>query len=197
MDNSAATPPQTLPGIRSDLTEYHKSISQELNLVKDRVRNIIGSSHWQSDGEHKEAVLRRILRTHLPESLHVARGFVYFPREFQYDNEWRNVSPQLDILIRDRSKPTLFKDEDLRHSYPRRRQGHHRGEDAKQQFARRGSFSCRHHRGCSIVGFRQGTVWDLLLRSAFRRHLFFRAHGGSDGVQWFYEPSSGFRRSWA
>lgn len=84
--------------------DYHKSLTDELHALKDRIRNLIDDSHWQTDGEHKEAALRTVLRRHLPESLVVGRGFVVTPNE---------NSTQLDLLIVDGNKPTLFKDGDL------------------------------------------------------------------------------------
>lgn len=90
--------------VRRDFKEYHKSIADELRSTKDRIRNLIGAAHWQTDGEHKETVLRKVLRMHLPETLQVGKGFVYCPER---------TSSQIDILITDRTKPTLFKDGDL------------------------------------------------------------------------------------
>jgi len=90
--------------VQRDFKKYHESIAEELLSTKDRIRNLIGQAHWQTDGEHKEAVLRKVLRMHLPETLHVGKGFVCCPE--------RNSS-QIDILITDRNKPTLFKDGEL------------------------------------------------------------------------------------
>ncbi len=89
---------------QSDFVEYHKSIARELNATKDRIRQLIGDRHWQTDGEHKEAVLRKVLRNHLPESVRVGRGFVCFRNQ---------VSSQIDILITAYDNPTLFKDGEL------------------------------------------------------------------------------------
>jgi len=90
--------------VQSSFLEYHKSIANELNATKDRIRQLIGSRHWLTDGEHKEAVLRKILRNQLPELVRVGRGFVCFSNE---------SSHQIDILIIGRDKPTLFRDEEL------------------------------------------------------------------------------------
>jgi len=90
--------------VQIDFLEYHKSIAKELNATKDRIRQLIGSQHWQTDGEHKEAVLRKILRNHLPESSRVGRGFVCFRND---------TSSQIDILITACDKPALFKDGEL------------------------------------------------------------------------------------
>lgn len=88
-----------------NFVEYHKSIACELNVLKDRVRHLIGSAHWLTDGEHKEAVLRKIISNYLPEVFHVGRGFVCYPGG--------ESSTQIDILITTKSKPTLFKDGEL------------------------------------------------------------------------------------
>ncbi len=88
----------------NNFLEYHKSIARELDATKDRIRQLIGSRHWQTDGEHKETVLRKVLRDHLPESVSVRRGFVCFRNE---------TSNQIDILITANDKPTLFKDGEL------------------------------------------------------------------------------------
>jgi hypothetical protein len=85
-----------------DFTSFHKSFSDELYSVKDRIRSLV--YHWATDGESKEVALRSVLRRHLPESVIVGRGFIVTSSE---------SSTQIDILIIDASKPTLFKDGDL------------------------------------------------------------------------------------
>jgi hypothetical protein len=85
-----------------DFTAFHRSVSDELYSVKDRIRNLV--RHWGTDGEAKEVALRSVLRRHLPESVIVGRGFVVTPEA---------SSTQIDILVVDASKPTLFKDGDL------------------------------------------------------------------------------------
>lgn len=90
--------------VQPDFVKYHQSIADELKATQNRVRNLIGNRHWQTDGEHKESILRTVLRARLPSSLLVGRGFVCF-RE--------GPSTQIDILITDANKPTLFKDGDL------------------------------------------------------------------------------------
>jgi len=90
--------------IRTDFFEYHQSIARELEAAKNRVRQLIGRRHWQTDGEHKEAIIRRVLRNHLPESVRIGKGFVCFED---------HASSQIDILITAIDKPTLFKDGEL------------------------------------------------------------------------------------
>lgn len=82
--------------------EYHKSLTDELHALKDRIRNL--AEHWPTDGEYKEAALRTVLRRHLPSSLVVGRGFIVTEQ---------SSSTQIDLLIADGSKPTLFRDGDL------------------------------------------------------------------------------------
>lgn len=90
--------------INSDFIKYHKSISVELKATQDRIRNLIGSKHWPTDGEHKEAILRKVLKGHLPEVMKIGRGFVCYRQ---------GPSTQLDIMVTNCYMPTLFKDGDL------------------------------------------------------------------------------------
>jgi len=76
----------------------------ELRNAQNRIRKLIGKAHWLTDGEHKESILRRVLRNHVPESIRVGRGFVLTSNR---------TSNQLDILLTYKNKPTLFKDEEL------------------------------------------------------------------------------------
>jgi hypothetical protein len=89
-------------------TEYFKSISDELDVLKDRVRSIISNHHWPTDGEWKESILRTILRRHLPSTVEVARGFI-----IQSSRISTQISTQIDIMIIDISKPVLYRDGDL------------------------------------------------------------------------------------
>lgn len=85
-----------------NFTAFHRSVSEELFSVKDRIRSLV--RHWGTDGEAKEVALRSVLRRHLPESVIIGRGFVVTSDA---------SSTQIDILIVDAAKPTLFKDGDL------------------------------------------------------------------------------------
>ncbi len=85
-----------------DYTAYHRSITEELYSIKDRIRNLV--KHWPTDGESKEIALRSVLRRHIPESVIVGRGFIVTPDA---------TSTQIDVLVVDANKPTLFKEGDL------------------------------------------------------------------------------------
>lgn len=81
---------------------YHRSVHAELESIKDRVRSLV--RHWPTDGAFKEDILKLVLRRHLPESLMIARGFVVTQND---------ASTEIDILIVDREKATVFKADDL------------------------------------------------------------------------------------
>lgn len=85
-----------------DYLDFHRSIAAELEAVKNRVRSLV--NHWGEDGAHKEAVLRAVLRRHLPDNVTVGTGFIVGDGQ---------ASAQVDILIVDKSRPTLFRDGDL------------------------------------------------------------------------------------
>jgi hypothetical protein len=84
--------------------EYFRDLSKELSAVQDRIRNLIGSKHWPSDGMWKESVLRTVLRRHLPPSYTVGSGFIIAGNE---------ISTQIDILVCDDSAPVFFRDGDF------------------------------------------------------------------------------------
>ena len=87
-----------------NVREYFESVGQELDALKHRVRHLIAGSHWQTDGEWKESVLRQVLRRNLPETVVVWRGFVV---------DGSAATRQLDVLIHDGTKPVIFRDGDL------------------------------------------------------------------------------------
>ena len=95
---------------KQDFIAYQESITGELRVTKNRVRNLIGQAHWQTDGEHKETILRQVLSAHLPESVRVGKGFICYPE--QYCGH-RKASYQIDILITNKNYPTLMKEGDL------------------------------------------------------------------------------------
>lgn len=90
---------------------FQESITQELDSIKNRVRNLLGDAHWGEEGRFKEAVLKNVLRKFLPSNLSVGTGFI-LKAEGESDNE--NVhSRQLDIIIYDNTKPVLFSEGDF------------------------------------------------------------------------------------
>ena len=98
MINFKTPPPRQPP----DFAAFHRSLSDELYAVKDRIRNLV--LHWGTDGASKEVALRSVLRRHLPKSVVIGTGFIVSEKY---------SSTQIDILIVDASKPMLFSDGDL------------------------------------------------------------------------------------
>lgn len=86
------------------MIDFYRSIGLELNALKNRVRNLMHNPHWLSDGELKEAILRTVLKRHLPENIKVARGFIF---------SHENTSSQIDIMLYDSSYPVLFREGDF------------------------------------------------------------------------------------
>lgn len=95
--------------IEQDFLAYHKSIGEELKTSEKRVRNLIGDSHWLTDGEHKESILRKVMNDFLPEIYRVGTGFVCYPNS---ESTMKN-SGQIDILITSKFNPTLYKSGEL------------------------------------------------------------------------------------
>ena len=90
--------------VQPDFIAYHRSLADELKANKNQIRNLIGDAHWPSDGGHKEAILRRVLQNKLPNNFLVANGFF---------SDAIVPSSQIDILITDANKPTLFRNGDF------------------------------------------------------------------------------------
>lgn len=90
---------------------FQESITRELTVVKDRVRNLIGDRQWGEEGRFKEAVLKNILRQFLPKNLSVGTGFIL---KATGNNDNDNVlSSQLDIIVYDNTLPLLFSEGDF------------------------------------------------------------------------------------
>ncbi|MGR3174159.1 MAG: DUF6602 domain-containing protein [Candidatus Scalindua sp.] len=84
--------------------EFQKSITKELDVIKDRVRNLIGSAHWGEEGRYKEEILKNTIRRFLPNNISVGTGFI---------NTENDISKQLDIIVFDNTKPLLFSEGDF------------------------------------------------------------------------------------
>ncbi|WP_291329373.1 DUF6602 domain-containing protein [Desulfovibrio sp. UCD-KL4C] len=87
--------------------EYQKSLSKELEIVKNRVRSLIGSRHWGEEGRFKEAVLKNMLRKVLPKNRSVGTGFIV------NSNDSTQLSKQIDIIVYDSDLPVLFSEGDF------------------------------------------------------------------------------------
>lgn len=84
--------------------EYQKSIALEFNATKNRIRYLIGSSHWGEDGRHKEVILMNFLKRFLPNNIKVGTGFI---------KDGDNISTQIDIIIYNPLVPLFFQENDF------------------------------------------------------------------------------------
>jgi hypothetical protein len=92
-----------------DSQNFQKSITQELDVIKNRVRNLIGNTHWGEEGRFKEAVLKNVIQRFLPNSISIGTGFIL--KENESSNT--NISHQIDLIIYDNTKPVLFREGDF------------------------------------------------------------------------------------
>ena len=94
-----------------DPNNFQKSITRELVIIKNRVRDLIGDANWGEEGRYKEAVLKNVIRKFLPNDLSVGTGFIV-----QGDNSNDNhtiISTQQDIIVYDNTIPVLFSEGDF------------------------------------------------------------------------------------
>jgi hypothetical protein len=93
-----------------DPVEFQKSINQELQVAKNRVRHLIGDANWADEGTYKEILLRNVIRKYLPANLSVGKGYIMKNRA-----GYRNfkVSKQIDILVYDNTYPLIFSEGDF------------------------------------------------------------------------------------
>lgn len=89
--------------------EFQKSITKELDIVKNRVRNLIGNAHWGEEGRYKEAILKTVINRFLPNNLSIGTGFI--TGDLGLDNSI--ISNQIDLIVYDNSIPVLFKEGDF------------------------------------------------------------------------------------
>lgn len=89
-----------------DAKKFQKSITLELETLKNRVRNIIDDRHWLSDGEFKEAILRNVLKRNLPSNLSIGAGFVI-------NSQTMRMTTQIDLIIYENEYPPLFLEGDF------------------------------------------------------------------------------------
>jgi len=99
--------------------EFQESTTRELEVVKNRVRNLIGDANWVEEGRYKEAVLVNVIRRFLPSSLSVGTGFVIKSENRHARDERITVSKQIDVIVYDNGIPVLFSEGDFIITTPR------------------------------------------------------------------------------
>jgi hypothetical protein len=88
--------------------EFQESISLELKILQNRVRNLIGPIHWGEEGRYKEAILKNVLKRFLPQNLSLGTGFVIDDTQGEL-----KYSKQIDIIIYDNTYPLFFSEGDF------------------------------------------------------------------------------------
>jgi hypothetical protein len=75
-----------------NLTRFQRSITNEIDILKNRVRDLIGDANWSEEGRYKEAVVRNDDHVNGQNSL---------------------ISTQIDILIYEDNVPVIFREGDF------------------------------------------------------------------------------------
>ncbi|UJG40393.1 MAG: hypothetical protein K9W45_11195 [Candidatus Heimdallarchaeum aukensis] len=92
--------------------EFHSSITRELKIVQNRVRNLIGNRHWGEEGRFKEAILKNVIKRFLPSNISIGTGFI-INYKHNCENFGTEISKQIDIILYDNTYPALFVEGDF------------------------------------------------------------------------------------
>ncbi|APV44160.1 hypothetical protein Dform_00812 [Dehalogenimonas formicexedens] len=92
-----------------DAKAFQQTITEELDVLKNRVRFLIGDANWGEEGRYKEAILRSVIKRFLPGTVDLGTGFVV--RE---GNQGAlDISNQIDIIVYDNHSSVLFREGDF------------------------------------------------------------------------------------
>jgi hypothetical protein len=80
---------------------HARGIERAISSVQDVSREL--SKHWQTDGEHREEIVREQIRERVPARYIVGSGIIV---------DGGRVSPQIDILVYDSQKPVFQRTKD-------------------------------------------------------------------------------------
>ena len=95
-----------------NIKRFQRSITQELRLTKDRVRDLIGAANWGEDGRYKEAILRKSISQFLPSNLSIGTGFILGNDDHEFGEEGK-ISSQLDLIVYENKTPLIFREGDF------------------------------------------------------------------------------------
>ena len=98
--------------VSQNVRRFQESITEELSITKNRVRDLIGSANWGDDGRYKEAILRKAILQFLPNNLSVGTGFIVSNDDYYFGNNSK-ISTQLDLIIYESGTPVIFKEGDF------------------------------------------------------------------------------------
>lgn len=88
--------------------EFQKSITEELKVIQNRVRNLIGNANWGEEGRYKEAILKNTIKKFVPENIGIGTGFIV-----NKSNGNIEISKQIDIIVYNKNYPLLFSEGDF------------------------------------------------------------------------------------
>lgn len=90
------------------IPDFQKSIWEELDIIKNRVRNLIWEANRWDEWRYKEKILQKAIRQYLPRDFSIWSWFIVEKID-------RNVhiSTQQDIIIYDNSYPVVFSEWDF------------------------------------------------------------------------------------
>lgn len=100
--------------VKPDTPRNLASIGQELSVQSQRVRDLIGDSHWFLDGQHREFLLLALLRRHAPAGVIATRGFVVAGEQKHERSKEQDI-----LLIDETTEAPLFNQGGLVVSSPR------------------------------------------------------------------------------
>lgn len=95
-----------------NIKRFQESITRELHLTKDRVRDLIGDANWGEEGRYKEAILSKTISQFLPSNLKIGTGFIVGNDDHQFGLDGK-ISSQLDLIIYEDKTPLIFKEGDF------------------------------------------------------------------------------------
>ena len=89
-----------------DSLNFQRSITQELEAVKNRVRDLIGSANWPEEGRYKESILNEAINSQIPNQISTGTGFII--KQGSCAEEFI-LSKQHDIILYDNRTPLIMK----------------------------------------------------------------------------------------
>jgi hypothetical protein len=94
--------------------QYLTSLAAGLAVQATRVRDLLGDTHWLTDGGHKEFLLIDLLKRHIPHGMIASRGFVIS------ETDPTRRSREQDVLIVDAMEEApIFNEGGVIISFPR------------------------------------------------------------------------------
>jgi hypothetical protein len=95
-----------------NIRRFQESINLELELIRNRVRDLIGDANWAEEGRYKEAILRKTISQFLPKNLNIGTGFI-IGNDDHINGQNGIISKQLDIIIYGDEIPVVFREGDF------------------------------------------------------------------------------------